>query len=418
MVANFLAQQDVLEDAVAEDCDGEGGGPPPMPEPLYHPSRWVKGRDSAARARLAAFFAVNPEGPVLPDDEDAFDDEDALDEEGERMWRMQDPDGQTVYILRDERGALRTQAREVLCSELPPSTDEEGSAEWLREWVSSDVWEDLSEADLPSLLPRGGISEGVAALVKACGQVRVLLGFMKWCGARVSSEACAAVQAAFLERWRQKHAARAELTERAQALYDFGARPPQVASGQLIAHFTYLCHGAQLKGGEEPVAHGYFGLKSQRVEPRPGPAKGQDLHQALASGQVQLVKATGTSFGKGSLQLALKNEAVQDVSPVVRSGTIFQHVDWKHKQNLMVMVDSRIELLMGTTVEKKLAAYCMNLSCACSSGQPMQLTEFYYDGKALECQGWVWDHFQGKFGSWPDGGEHGSAILDPVSDGL
>lgn len=50
------------------------------------------------------------------------------------------------------------------------------------------------------------------------------------------------------------------------------------------------------------------------------------------------------------------------------------------------------------TLTKNFIAFCMNLSCACSIGNPMLLTEFYFDDtKVMSSQGLVWDHFQSNF---------------------
>ena len=46
-------------------------------------------------------------------------------------------------------------------------------------------------------------------------------------------------------------------------------------------------------------------------------------------------------------------------------------------------------------VKRTISAHCMNQSCSCSAGEPMQLTQWYFDGPELGVQGLIWNHFQG-----------------------
>merc|ERR1712039_777682 len=90
----------------------------------------------------------------------------------------------------------------------------------------------------------------------------------------------------------------------------------------------------------------------------------------------------------------------QDMEITVQRGTVFQHIDWQHRQNLIVPIDSVIPVAASSTVSKELLAFCMNVTCACSSGNPLSLTEFFIDNTSvLESQGAVWDHFEGCFAS-------------------
>merc|ERR1712217_60459 len=133
--------------------------------------------------------------------------------------------------------------------------------------------------------------------------------------------------------------------------------------------------------------------------PRPAPTRGLDLHASVNSGKIAIESAVGCSFGSGALTLKLRNDANNDIEVAIRRGTIFQHTSWVHRQNLLVSIDYIVEVPAGASVLKKMNAYCMNASCACSSGNPMSVTEFYIDSTdILESQGKVWDHFESKFG--------------------
>merc|ERR1712194_125486 len=115
-------------------------------------------------------------------------------------------------------------------------------------------------------------------------------------------------------------------------------------------------------------------------------------------GKVSIASASGKSFGEGSVVVTLQNQTLSSLSVVLRQGSIFQHVDWQHRQNLLVMMDYVILLPAEGSVTKQLHTYCMNLTCACSSGNPMSLTDFYFDDAAkLESQGLIWDHFENHF---------------------
>jgi hypothetical protein len=81
---------------------------------------------------------------------------------------------------------------------------------------------------------------------------------------------------------------------------------------------------------------------------------------------------------------------------VIQAGTIFQHKDWVHKQNLMVIKTVKIKIGNGETVSHKINAHCMNVTCCCSSGEDMELTSFVYSGEALGVQGKIWKMFTQK----------------------
>lgn len=204
--------------------------------------------------------------------------------------------------------------------------------------------------------------------------------------------------------WEALHKERADarnaLSSRSKMEYDGGGRqlPKGVATGQLIAHFTYLCLNMEATSGSPLQLPSHFGLKVLSQAPRPKPRRGYDLHEALFSGKIAIEEAVGQSFGKGALALKLRSQASEPLEVAIRRGTIFQQTDWVHKQNLMVAIDYLMTIPAHGVSEKVMMAYCMNLSCSCSSGEAMDLTEFYVDAShVLDSQGNVWDHFESCF---------------------
>lgn len=236
-----------------------------------------------------------------------------------------------------------------------------------------------------------------------------LIAFMVWEGAEPSAgmeemQRRRDEQAkARADAWADSQLACTNLKQSAEDLYDANEIPQGIASGMLIAHFTYLCFNCSPKSSDtlKPPAH--FRLKRLSEVPRPPARHGVDLADALMSGHVVMETCTGNSFGKDSLRLKLRSNTSQDLQIAVRRGTIFQHIDWVHRQNLIVSVDYVVNVPAGGFAWKKMESYCINNSCCCSSGQPMTLTEFYFeDLDVMESQGKVWDHFEAVFtnGAW------------------
>ena len=58
------------------------------------------------------------------------------------------------------------------------------------------------------------------------------------------------------------------------------------------------------------------------------------MYAAVHARHVVLDKVSGLSFGKNALSLTLS--VSRKMSVVLLKGTIFQHTDWLHKQNLMI----------------------------------------------------------------------------------
>merc|ERR1712129_358810 len=106
----------------------------------------------------------------------------------------------------------------------------------------------------------------------------------------------------------------------------------------------------------------------------------------------------GRGHGRGALTLQLENVSDRPLHVVVPAGTIFQHVSWVHRQNLLVGRNVCVDLQPGESKTENLGAYCMNLTCSCSNGEPMELTAFCFeDVDVLQSQGKVWDHFEAAF---------------------
>merc|ERR1719359_72294 len=293
--------------------------------------------------------------------------------------------GTKVTLNRDELVVLNAQRRRILSDYL-----DEGDAE--EEGYLDEGYEGNRRLSRP--LP-AAFEKAFAPVLRSPN----LIGFMVWNGVRPNKDEVQEMKRQREEEerlWKERMKNFVALSEAARSNYDNSSRPvDNVASGQLIAHFTYLCLNCTLKGGDTLKSLSRFGLKLRSKTPRPQPRYGQDLHDLLNSGKVTVESITGAGFGLDSLELRLQNNTSEDLEVTVQKGSIFQHVNWEHRQNLMVSVDYVIPLPKQAMVNKKMMAYCMNLSCACSSGNPMNLTEFYFDDSAvLESQGTVWDHFE------------------------
>lgn len=180
--------------------------------------------------------------------------------------------------------------------------------------------------------------------------------------------------------------------------------PSGCGSGMIISHFSYIAGHKQ-----GLLSPDHFSFKSVKNRPtskalallkRKGTVL--TLHEAVDSGRVEIVSCSGNSYGKNALHLALRTcqEGDGPFTVAVQKGTIFQHTDWVHKQNLMVIRTRHMKFLSGKaglTCEKRINAHCMNSMCCCSSGESMTLTKFYFDEPALGVQGRVWNFLDKKF---------------------
>merc|ERR1712070_255335 len=291
--------------------------------------------------------------------------------------------GMKVSLNRDEISVLDAQRRRIL--QEWGYLEEEGE-------VLEDGPEERPERRLSRPLPAAFEKEFAPVLGPN------LLAFMVWNGVKPNKDEVQERQRQREEAeriWKERMKNFVALSEASSKVYDVSARPPHVASAQLIAHFTYLCLKSTLKGNDTLKPLSRFGLKWLAKTPRPKPRHGQDLHALLASGKVVIESIVGSSFGIDSLELRLRSSTSEEITVTVQKGTIFQHINWEHRQNLMVANDYVIPLPARSTVCKKMMAHCMNATCACSRGNAMNLTEFYFDDSGvLESQGKVWEHFE------------------------
>jgi len=180
--------------------------------------------------------------------------------------------------------------------------------------------------------------------------------------------------------------------------------PHGAGSGQLIAHFSYLGYSIR------PRHHDDFGLEVAIPDSKEVAGTKMTLHEAVMSGKIKIEAASGKSYGQHALHLKLENTTADTLNITVEAGTIFQHGSWVHRQNLMIGRTVHLTLELGQTLDKKLGAFCMNLSCSCAEDDPMMLTAFKLkDRSLLQSQGKVWDFFEGIFAShraeagFPDG---------------
>jgi len=399
LCAAYAERQEALEELAAEECScADGITPPPPPRPAYDPRRWRDGVEGRARDEFGAYCVANPDGSSI------FAERFEMPMQGVVV----DKSGQEVHVNREYYSAM-DRRRYAMIQEAGYSVHVEGEEE---EGELDEAYDAEGEDGPPSRRRGGGGSgEGGMPLPEAFaeafgdGHSPNLIGFMIWCGIRVSDDEAGISQEELRRQareweayWRDRQLFQTQLSNQAQSLYDSAPRCPGVASGQLIAHFSYLCLGGRLHGEDELRHPEYFGLKLISEAPRRKPRRGNDFHEVLASGKVLIESATGTSFGKDAVSLTLKSSTSEAIEVAVRQGSIFQHVDWQHRQNLVVTIDYLVTVPAGGLATKSLMARCMNLSCACSSGNPMQLTEFYFDEvAALECQAKVWEHFEGCF---------------------
>lgn len=380
MIERYIANQDALEDRAAEHCPRDS--PPEAPPPLCHPLKWREGIEAEARAAYKAFRTANPDG---------------LHQIGED-WAMVGKGRAKIVLSWEQHSALRRVRNGMLkewgCILKEAQDDEEG--------VYNDEtgqWEPTVDELQPDGRPLPAQFEAAFEDVLRSPH---LLGFMIWTGVEPSTEATPRVRRTREEwetAWREHQKHSRALGDAARKLYDTEPLFPGAASGQLIAHFTYLACGQHLKGGEAPAPPQRFGLKWLAEMPRPRPRRGEDIHEAVSKGRIAIEAATGQGFGANSVRLKIKNMTSQSCEVAIRQGSIFQHADWQHRQNLLVKMDYFVVVPASGVVSKGLHTYCMNWSCASSNGSPVCLTEFYFDDMAkLESQGLVWDHFEVCFG--------------------
>lgn len=190
---------------------------------------------------------------------------------------------------------------------------------------------------------------------------------------------------------------REALKEAAEAASILEKPKAKRGSGMLMAHFAYI-GGVTNALNISPYSH--FGLKHAGVDGERKLGKYQgvggmlEFHAAISAGVLTIASASGHSFGKKALHLELRNESPSTLQVVLCGGTIFEHIAWVHRQNLMVIADFQIVLTSKSSASYSIDAHCMNSMCSCSNGNPMYLTDYYFtDREVLPHQGRVWDHF-------------------------
>jgi len=340
--------------------------------PLYHPNQWREGIEARALAMHQEFVKKNPN---------------VHEDRNSGTLSCVDASGTKVTLKKDDYTVMDAQRREILKESGHLEEEETEAAQ--REGYEGSMQNRSPSRPLP------------AAFEKAFAPVLSspnFIAFMLWNGVRPAKDQ---VQEATRQRqedertWKERMEKQVALSEAAKNAHDTSLRPQNVASAQLIAHFTYLCLSSTLKGNDALKPPSRFGLKWLSKNPRSKPRHGRDLHAVVLENSVVIESVVGSGFGIDSLELTLQSSSMEDMLITVQRGTIFQQADWEHRDNLMVAMDYVIALPSQATMTKKMMAYCMNRTCACSNGNLMNLTEFYFDDSAvLESQGLVWDHFE------------------------
>ena len=161
-----------------------------------------------------------------------------------------------------------------------------------------------------------------------------------------------------------------------------------VGSAMFMAHFNYICDVrtdslAQDAEKYEPEEfwkkHSIWGLESYedktvKTNALQAVREGCQLLQLLVARQlVEIVSVSGNGYCEESLSITLKSLCPYPLRVEIVKGTVFQHIDWVHKQNLMVYATTAIDVLPAKTVTQTVNAYCMNLTCSCSCGESMQV---------------------------------------------
>lgn len=409
----YMARQEALADRAAEDC--EAAAPPAAPPALYHHKKWRDGIDGPAKESLQAYEQANPQGIQWSGEEGA-------------PSVLIGKNGEPISLTDDALGAMDQAIREMLADAgavRSGGDDEvEGEAD-----DGNGGWQFSAAAgpEVKKLLRTIGALDGSGSEANA-EPIRKLSAFAIWEGAEPSADQVQAAQKArelWEQRWGMKMQSQRQATKDAKKVYDGAGKPANVASAQIMAHFSQLCPGGTSKSFEgvpPPLRkHGDFGLHWLGEEIRPPPRRGVDLHGAVSDGSITIESVKGRGFGKNCLELKLLNNSRKDVSVAVRAGTVFQQSGWAHQQNLMVSFDHLVDLPPGGSATKLVSSFCMNLSCSCPSGNDMNLTDFWFDGPQLCSQGMIWDHFEGCFAREEeapagdgDGGE--AAAEDPPAE--
>lgn len=434
-IEQYLAKQESLEVFASQNCSCDTA--PDPDEPLCHPAKWRPGLETEAVNAFKHFLEMNPEGlgedgvvnlsdsitVSVGDPESRFvlhqqriamlEEWGCIFEVGteEQFERFEEAEGEDCENRPVTGARMTTSGRplpEVFLDAFgtvwQPNLDETSVADPGEQGKSPT--ENEPRTDDVGVSKSIDPQEANEYLYRSIGESNLLLAFMLASGVRPDGDVVSKLRKEKEEHeraWRERDARRNALADHAKSIYDNVLVHTGVASGMLIAHFSFLHAGghkgvALPEGGCTLLAPSRFGLKLSSEQPR-RPQRGRDVLDLIAEGHLSIESASGKGFGAGSLHLHLKNRRNQPIEIAIQRGTIFQHVDWQHRQNLLVSMTYLISLGAQQEMRKDLHAFCMNVSCACSNGNPMQLTEFYFDNaEVLEEQCRVWDYFEGCFG--------------------
>ncbi|CAE7369399.1 LRGUK [Symbiodinium sp. CCMP2456] len=356
-MAEHLEMQDYLEERAAEQRPSEMPGP--APARACHPAQWRPGAETSQKA-LEGFLRVNPNKLVQassgPGDSGS-------------LWTMNGKKGGKNFQLTAEEHTS-------LCEKLE---------DMLLDWGCEFDGDQVQGRGLPR------------AFVNAFGadprRSPKLLGFMLWEGVAPSAQVRGDVYRSPEEweaAWASEQQRMRALTEQAREEYDSGQQAPGVASGQLMAHLSFLAGTSELK------APSVFGF--QKAEERVAPRLGEDLLAALGAGLVLLEQVLADGLGVNNLTVTLRSLSSEPLQIALRRGTIFQQKTWNHRQNLVTGVDYVLEVPPGGCVRKEVLGFSLNFNCPPPRSDEMHVTEFYFDiERVLGSQALIWDHMQAAF---------------------
>eukprot|EP00439_Symbiodinium_sp_Y106_P037782 s3479_g4.t1 len=346
--------QDYLEERAAELRPSETPGP--APARLCHPAQWRPGGEG--QKALEGFLRVNPNKLVQAGGPG----------ENGSMWTMNGRKGGKNFQLTAEEHTS-------LCEKLE---------DMLLDWGCEFDGDQVEGRPLPR------------AFVSAFGadprRSPKLLGFMLWEGVVPSAQVRGDVyrnREEWEAAWASEQQRMRALAEQAREEYDSGQQAPGVASGQLMAHLSFLA-GTELK------APSYFAF--QKAEERLAPRVGEDLLAALGAGLVLLEQVVADGLGVNNLKVTLRSLSSETLQIALRRGTIFQQKTWNHRQNLVTGVDYVLEVPPGGRITKEVLGFSLNFTCPPPRSDEMHVTEFYFDvERVLGSQALIWDHMQAEF---------------------
>lgn len=193
--------------------------------------------------------------------------------------------------------------------------------------------------------------------------------------------------------WADEQRRMKELLEKAIEEYDSGDAALGVASGQLIAHLSFLSGSSELK---DPSSFNLVKVSDESPPPR----HGEDLHSALSAGLVVVEEIVADGFGVGNLKLTLRSLSSEPLIITIRKGTVFQQKSWTHRSDLLTGLDYMVALLPESSTTKEMLGHSFTTVCPPPACDEMLITDFYVDLEdLLGSQALIWDHFQNF--KWP-----------------